>query len=154
ELALARMFSDGASRRFGTGWISGILAIALGLLCVASILCLHFPHGLTMPELRSRYPLDLVRTAIDLAILAVLILSAVSMVCRHRKTLGLTWLVLAAICQLLGAGGVDIPRAQNTGFYIGLDWFVLGLLSTATLFIPLERLYSLRPEHGAFRPGW
>lgn len=154
ELALARMFSDGASRRFGTGWISGILAITLGLLCLASILCLHFPHWLTIPELRSRYPLDLVRTTIDLAILAVLILSAMSMVLRQRKMLGLTGLGLAALSLLLGAGGVDIPRGQNTSFYIGLDWFVLGVLTTATLFIPLERLFSLRAEQGTFRPGW
>ena len=63
ERALARVFADAAPRRFGTGWISGVLAVALGVLCVAAVLCLHFPQFLTMPELRSRYPLPLVRAA-------------------------------------------------------------------------------------------
>ena len=148
------MFSDGAPRSFGTGWISGVLAVALGLLCLASILCLHFPHWLTIPDLRGRYPLALVRTAIDLAILAVLILSALSMVLRRRKMLGLAGLGLAALCLLLGAGGVEIPRAQGAGIYVGLDWFVLGVLATATLFVPLERAWALRPGQGPFRRGW
>lgn len=154
ERVLARIFSDQAPRRFGTGWISGILAAGLGMLSVAAVLCLHFPQWLTIPELRSRYPLELVRTAIDLAILATLGLSALSMLLRRRKALGLAGLALAALALSLGAGGVEIPRAQHTSFYIGLDWFVLGLLGSVALFVPLERFFALRPEQGPFRSGW
>ena len=154
EQAIARIFADAAPRRFGTGWISGVLAVGLGVLAVAAVLCLHFPQWLTLPELRARYPLPLVRSAIDVAILAVLALSAVSLLLRRRKALGLAGLALAATALALGAGGVEIGRAGESAVYLGLDWFVLGTLTTAALFVPLERLFALRPEQGAFRPGW
>jgi sterol desaturase/sphingolipid hydroxylase (fatty acid hydroxylase superfamily) len=154
EQAIARIFADAAPRRFGTGWISGVLAVGLGVLAVAAVLCLHFPQWLTLPELRARYPLPLVRTAIDVAILAVLALSAVSLLLRRRKALGLAGLALAGAALALGAGGVEIGRAGESAVYLGLDWFVLGTLTTAALFVPLERLFALRPEQGAFRPGW
>lgn len=154
ELALARIFGDDAPRRFGTGWISGVLAVALGLLAVSAVLCLHFPQWLTLPELRSRYPLPLVRQAIDWSILGVLLLSGLSLILRRRKALGIAGLALATIALLLGAGGVEIERPGETRFYLGLDWFVLGVLTTAALFVPLERAFALRREQGPFRRGW
>jgi len=154
EQTLARIFGDDAPRRFGTGWISGILAVGLGLLSVFAVLCLHFPEWLTLPELRGRYPLPLVRLAIDGTILAVLVLSALSLLLRRKKALGLAGLALAAIALLLGAGGVEIGRPAESSFYLGLDWFVLGVLTTAALFVPLERAFALRREQGPFRPGW
>lgn len=154
EAALARVFGDAAPRRFGTGWISGVLAVVLGVLSLAAVLCLHFPQWLTMPELRSRYPLALVRAAIDVSILVVLALSALSMLLRRRKALGLAGMALATVSLALGAGGVPIERPAETALYIGLDWFVLGVLTTAALFVPLERAFALRPEQGPFRRGW
>ncbi len=154
ERALARIFADAAPRRFGSGWISGVLAIALGMLALFAVLCLHFPQWLTVPELRGRYPLPLVRAAIDLSLLAVLILSGLSLVLRRKKALGIAGLALATLALALGAGGVEIARPADTAFYIGLDWFVLGTLSTAALFVPLERIFALRRQQGPFRPGW
>lgn len=154
EQALARIFADATPRRFGTGWISGVLAVGLGLLAVLAVLCLHFPQWLTVPELRGRYPLPLVRAAIDISILAVLALSGLSLVLRRRKALGIAGLALATAALALGAGGVEIERPGESAFYIGLDWFVLGTLSTAALFVPLERAFARRREQGPFRPGW
>jgi len=54
EQWLARVFADGRPRHFGTGWLSGVLGIVLGLLAIFAVLCLHFPQYLTLPELRSR----------------------------------------------------------------------------------------------------
>jgi sterol desaturase/sphingolipid hydroxylase (fatty acid hydroxylase superfamily) len=154
ERALARIFADAAPRRFGTGWISGVLAVGLGLLALAAVLCLHFPQWLTLPELRARYPLPLVRTAIDLSILGVLVLSGLSLLLRRRKALGIAGLVLATAALALGAGGVEIGRPRESAVYLGLDWFVLGVLTTAALFVPLERAFALRREQGPFRRGW
>lgn len=154
EQWLTRIFSDKAPRRFGTGWISGVLAVLLGLLAVAAVLCLHFPQWLTLPELRSHYPLALVRRAIDGAILLTMVLAGLSLLLRRRKTLGLAGLVLAGIALALGAGGVTIGDAPESAIYLGLDWFVLGVLTMAALFVPLERAFALRPEQGPFRPGW
>ena len=116
EQAIGRIFADAAPRRFGTGWISGVLAVLLGVLALAAVLCLHFPHWLTIPELRSKYPLEVVRTAIDVAILLVLALAGLSLLLRRRKALGLAGLGLAALSLALGAGGVPIERPGESAF--------------------------------------
>lgn len=154
EQWLARVFADGRPRDFGTGWISGVLGIVLGLLALMAVLCLHFPQYLTLPELRSRYPLELVRLAIDVGLLAAMGLAGLSMLLRRRKALGVTGLALAGAALALGAGGVEIPRGGASAVYLGLDWFVLGALSTAAVFVPLERAFPLRRDQGAFRKGW
>lgn len=154
ERVLADLFADAESRRFGTGWISGTLSVAAGLLAVIAVLCLHFPDWLTLPELRQRYPLPLVRLAIDLGILATFILAGLSLLLRRRKALGIAGLALGALALLLGAGGVEISRSGAGQVYLGLDWFVLGTLTTAALFVPLERWRPLRADQGPFRAGW
>lgn len=154
EQWLARVFADASPRRFGTGWISGVLGIALGLLALLAVLCLHFPHYLTLPELRSRYPLELVRFAIDAGLLAAMVLAGLSLLLRKRKALGLTGLAVSGAALALGAGGVEVPRDGVSAVYLGLDWFVLGVLTTAAIFVPLERAFALHGEQGAFRRGW
>lgn len=154
EQWLARVFDDGRPRHVGTGWLSGVLGIVLGLLALLAVLCLHFPQYLTLPELRSQYPLERVRLAIDIGLLAAMALAAVSMVLRRKKALGVAGLVLAGAALGLGAGGVEIPRGQVSAVYLGLDWFVLGVLTTAAVFVPLERAFPLRSGQGAFRRGW
>lgn len=154
EQWLARIFADDRPRHFGTGWISGVLGIVLGLLALFAVLCLHFPQYLTLPELRSRYPLGLVRFAIDVGLLAALVLAGLSMLLRRRKALGVAGLALAGAALALGAGGVEVPRDGASRVYLGLDWFVLGVLTTAAVFVPLERAFPLRRGQGAFRRGW
>jgi lathosterol oxidase len=154
EQWLARVFADGRPRHFGTGWLSGVLGIVLGLLAIFAVLCLHFPQYLTLPELRSRYPLELVRLAIDIGLLAAMGLAGLSMLLRRRKALGVTGMVLAGAALALGAGGVEIPRDGASAVYLGLDWFVLGVLTTAALFVPLEGAFPLRRGQSSFRRGW
>ncbi|QZH74744.1 MAG: sterol desaturase family protein [Erythrobacter sp.] len=154
ERWLERTFADAAPRRFGSGWISGVLAVFLGLLALIAVLCLHFPQYLTLPELRTLYPLEWVRLAIDLAILLVLLLAGLSMILRRRKALGLTAVVLAGAALALGGGGATLGDGEGSAFYLGLDWFVLGTLSTVGIFVPLESAFALRREQGPFRRGW
>jgi sterol desaturase/sphingolipid hydroxylase (fatty acid hydroxylase superfamily) len=154
EQWLARVFADGRPRHFGTGWLSGVLGIVLGLLALLAVLCLHFPQYLTLPELRSRYPLELVRLAIDVGLLAAMGLAGLSMLLRRRKALGVTGLVLAGAALALGAAGVEIPRDGASAVYLGLDWFVLGVLTTAAVFVPLEGAFPLRRGQSALRRGW
>ncbi|WP_084624992.1 sterol desaturase family protein [Erythrobacter cryptus] len=154
EQWLARVFADAAPRHVGTGWISGILGIVLGLLALLAVLCLNFPQYLTLPELRSRYPLDLVRLAIDVGLLAGMALSGLSLLLRRKKALGVAGLALAGAALALGAGGAEIPRVGEARIYLALDWFVLGVITTAALFVPLERAFPLRRGQGVFRRGW
>lgn len=154
EQWLARLFADDRPRHLGTGWLSGLLGIVLGLLALLAVLCLHFPQYLTLPELRGRYPLALVRLAIDVALLAAMGFAGLSMLLRRKKALGVAGLALAGAALLLGAGGVEIPRGGASAVYLGIDWFVLGVLSTAAVFVPLEGAFPHRREQAAFRRGW
>lgn len=154
ELWLNRIFSDGAKRSFGHGWLSGVLSIVLGILASLSVLALRFPQWLTLPELRELYPLEYVRLAINAGIWGALALAALSMLLRRRKRLGLAGLAMAGLAMALGGG--DAPLGPNEGdeIYFGFDWFVLGVLTTAGLFVPLEKAFALRRGQSAFRRGW
>lgn len=154
EIWLNRIFSDSAKRSFGHGWLSGVLSIVLGILATFSVLALRFPQWLTLPELRELYPLDYVRLAIDLGIWASLALAALSMLLRRRKQLGLTGLAMAALAMALGGGAAPLGPNEGDDIYFGFDWFVLGVLTTAGLFVPLEKAFPLRSEQSSFRAGW
>ncbi len=47
--------------QFGTGRISGVLSVALGGSSLLAVLCFQFPELLTTPDLRSAYPVPLLR---------------------------------------------------------------------------------------------
>ena len=144
----------GAGRRFGSGWISGTIAVACGVLGFGSVLCLLFPDWLTTPEARARYPMEVVRFLIYVMLVLAFGLGALSVVLRRRKTLGLTALALAIAGTLLGGSGVEITRPVTGTTAAGLDWFLLNLLVLALVFVPLERVFALRPQQDIFRPGW
>ena len=38
--------------------------------------------------------------------------------------------------------------------HLGLDWFLLNLLAFAVVFVPLERMFALRPAQRVLRAGW
>src|SRR6185503_17096451 len=53
--------ADQRRPRVGEGRISGFICAAIGLMSVASVLCLRFPAFLTTPELRVHYDVELLR---------------------------------------------------------------------------------------------
>jgi hypothetical protein len=65
EEKINRFFGDAESTGFGTGWWSGILAAFFGFLSFGAVLCLHFPQLLTSPELRTHYPMHVMRVLIE-----------------------------------------------------------------------------------------
>ena len=69
---------DGGPRHLGSGWISGVLAIVLGAAGFGAVLCFHFPSLLTMPELRSKYPVPLVRGVLHVVLVSSFLLGAIS----------------------------------------------------------------------------
>ncbi len=54
---------------------------------------------------------------------------------------------------LLGGSRIEIDVMESKA-YLGLDWFLINLLVWSAVFIPLERMYALRPEQPIFRRGW
>ena len=61
---------DGESVRFGTGWISGVIGIALSGAGLFTVLCIQFPTILTMPMLRDYYPLPIIRALLHVVLTA------------------------------------------------------------------------------------
>ena len=49
---------------------------------------------------------------------------------------------------------MPVEGALDREVTLGVDWFLLNLLLTALIFVPLERLFARLPEQGTFRLGW
>lgn len=139
---------------FGSGWISGVLSITLGAIGLGAVLCFHFPSLLTMPELRGKYPLPLVRATLHIFLVMSFLLGALSVTLRRSKRLGMTGMILTLIAALLGGSRVPIDGELTNGPFLGLDWFLLNLIAYSAVFVPLERLFALHPDQPIFRRGW
>lgn len=47
---------DGESVRFGSGWMSGVGGLNLGLTGLGCVVCFHLPDTFTVPQLRADFP--------------------------------------------------------------------------------------------------
>lgn len=141
---------------FGHGWISGVLSVVLGALGLGAVLCFYFPEWLTMPELRTRYPLVYVRGVMQAVLIAAFLLGSVSVCLRYNKALGLAGITLTLMATLLGGSQVPVAASAGTAppFGLSLDWFLLNLILYSIVYVPLERLFAKRPEQAIFRRGW
>lgn len=153
EERFRRWFGDDEPTRFGSGWTSGVLAVFLGAIGLAAVVCFHFPSLLTMPELRAVLPVQLVRSAVEIVIGAAFLLGLLSLALRRRKVLGTTGVALALAAGLAGGGAVEVDGPVAKSPYLGLDWFLLNILMLCVVFVPLEKLVPLR-RRGFFRSGW
>ncbi len=148
------MVSGMEDTRFGSGWISGVLSTTLGAMGFGAVLCLLFPSILTTPELREIYPMDLVRSLIQLVLLMAFVLGLISVMLRKRKVLGSIGISLATLATLLGGSQVPVETPVRKSNYLGLDWFLLNLLLLALIFVPMERIFARLKNQGIFRRGW
>jgi lathosterol oxidase len=144
-------------RHVGTGWMSGVASAALGLLGLGAVACFHYPSLLTVPELRSVYPLPYVRALLHLVLVGAFALGVVSISLRQNKALGAAGITATLIAAVLGGSQVPVgdgaaPDAHAP--YMGLDWFLLNMIVYSAVFIPLERLFAQRPEQSTFRAAW
>ncbi len=146
--------ADAEPTHFGSGWISGVLATALGAIGLGAVLCFHFPSLLTMPELRALYPLRYVRALLHLILVAAFLLGVVSVCLRRSKRLGATGITLTLVAALLGGSQVPVSGELTNGPFLGLDWFLLNLIFYSALFVPLERLFARLPGQPIFRRAW
>jgi sterol desaturase/sphingolipid hydroxylase (fatty acid hydroxylase superfamily) len=144
----------GAGTRFGSGWISGVLAVVFAALAAGGVLCLRFPAVLTMPNARGYYPLDVVRFLIYACLVAGFGLGTLSILLRRSKSLGVSALGLATAATLLGGSRAEIGPLGDSTVYAGLDWFLLNVLVLALLFVPLERAFGRLRAQPIFRPQW
>lgn len=140
--------------RFGSGWLSGVLATALGAIGLGAVLCFHYPSLLTMPEVRALYPVPYVRALLHLVLVSAFLLGVLSVRLRRSKRLGMTAIALTLVAALLGGSRVPLDGELRDGPFLGLDWFLLNLIAYCVVFVPLEQLFARRPEQRVFRAGW
>ena len=141
--------------RFGSGWISGVLSVLLSGLGLGAVLCIQNWDLLTMIEAREHYAryLPVLRGVVHVVLVTGFLLGVVSVTLRQWKYLGLAGCCLVFVAALLGGSQVELADRPGKPFYLGLDYFLLSLIGTAAIFVPMERLFGRR-EQPIFRSGW
>jgi lathosterol oxidase len=139
---------------FGHGFVSGLLSALLGIAGFGAVLCFHFPELLTHVELRGFYSPERLRPVLHVVLVASFLLGCVSVVLRANKTLAVVGIGFTLAAALLGGSRVAVEDEVGGGFLLGLDFFVLNLLLYSAVFVPLERLFALRPDQPVFRRQW
>lgn len=140
--------------RVGSGFASGLVSAVLGLASLGAVLCIRYPNLLMYADLRVYYAMPLLRATLHVALVTSFLLGSVSACLRRNKMLAVVGLSSTLLAALLG--GLQVPLEGDVAGRapFGLDFFVLNLMLYAAVFVPLERLFALRPEQPVFRAGW
>jgi sterol desaturase/sphingolipid hydroxylase (fatty acid hydroxylase superfamily) len=142
-------------RMFGSGWISGVIALVLAIGGLLMVLSIRFPALLAMPETRPLQDAVWFRVGLHFLLILGFVLSVLSLVLRRDKTLGTVALSSVMVAALFGgSAAVSLERGAASPIYFGLDWFVLNVLFTGFLFIPVERIFPNKASQEVFRPEW
>src|SRR5215510_30036 len=84
------LLGDSLPKHLGSGWWSGVFGVLLGTGSFLAVLVFRYPHWLTATETAPRYPIETMRLILTLAIVASFLLSALNILLRPSKRLGLT----------------------------------------------------------------
>jgi len=150
----AALLQRSGHMKFGQGMIATVLALTLGFLALLGVLAFHFPQYLTTPELRHQYSVDVLRQVLFVALLVAGGLSLANLIIGNRRNLNLVAFALVVIAVALGGSRVPVGDFPDNTPYIGLDWFILDLLGSTTLFVAIEKLFPLYKGQAVFRPDW
>lgn len=140
--------------RLGEGRISGYISATTGILSLLAVLCFLFPEWLTFSEFRKVYTEQFARTVLLIGLVCSFSLGTLNILLNKRKRLGFTGIVSSGIALFLGGTNIQIDSIGQTPYSLGLDWFILALLVSAIVFIPLEKFYSKDPDLKILRPHW
>jgi sterol desaturase/sphingolipid hydroxylase (fatty acid hydroxylase superfamily) len=143
-----------AQRKFGTGWLSGTVALLAALGGLALVIVLRFPAYFSMPELKVLHESGAMRVATHVFLLLAYGLALLNLVLCTRRVLGYAALAVALLAALLGGSSVSAQTGASASVFFGLDFFIVNVLFTGFLFIPLERLLPKRREQRLFRQEW
>jgi sterol desaturase/sphingolipid hydroxylase (fatty acid hydroxylase superfamily) len=128
-------------RKFGSGWISGVVGFVFGVAALLLVIAMRVPGVFSVPQIQSLHQNHWFRLALLLVLLSAFLASLLSLILRQNKILGLTGLIVTLLATLIG-GTNPAPVVQDSApLYFGLDFFVLNVLFTGFLFVPLERLF-------------
>jgi sterol desaturase/sphingolipid hydroxylase (fatty acid hydroxylase superfamily) len=150
----AGLLRQSGELKAGYGMVTGIVALALGVLCFLGVIAFHFPEYLTTPELRKQYSVDVLRQIMFVALVMAGGMSLANIVLGRKRNLN-----IAAFCSVLAAvalGGSRVPVGDfpDRTPYIGLDWLILDLLGSTLIFVAIEKLFPLYKGQTIFRGEW
>lgn len=141
-------------RRVGTGWLSGVAALFGSVAALFFVLCLRYPTLLAVPPARTLYTHPAFRLGLHFLLIGSFLLAIISLTLRTKKVIGFTAIVLTLLATVLGGSRVQSHGELTGGVFLGLDWFVLNVVFTGLLFIPVERLFPRRAGQPLFRTEW
>lgn len=145
--------AEGAMPR-GVGLVSGVVATSLAFLCLLGVLAFHFPQHLTTPELRKMYSVDLLRHVLFFSLVIAGSITLLNVLMKRERGLNLVGALLVLVSVLLGGSHVPVNDFPDHTPYIGLDWFIIDLLASTTVFLLLEKLFPLYKGQPVFRAEW
>src|SRR6187549_1361079 len=96
-----------ALRKFGSGWISGVLGIVLGIASLGCVLMMRFPGWFTMPEFAAVHSHPAFRPAVFALLLFAFAFAFLSLVLREGKALGFFGMSATLIAVMLGGSSAQ-----------------------------------------------
>jgi sterol desaturase/sphingolipid hydroxylase (fatty acid hydroxylase superfamily) len=138
----------------GKGMVTGVIALILAVLCVFGVLAFHFPQYLTMPELRQKYNVDMIRQIMLGAMVISGSIAVFNILFNRNRVISSMAFCLLVFAALMGGHKVEVGDFPTNTPYIGLDWLILDLLGSALLFIFIEKMFAYRKDQPVFRPEW
>jgi sterol desaturase/sphingolipid hydroxylase (fatty acid hydroxylase superfamily) len=142
-----------AERAFGSGWLSGSIGLLAGIVGLLMVIVLRNPSLTSVPQLSAAYQGVPFRIALYFVLIAGFVLAALSLVLRRDKTLGSAAMVVTLLATMIGS----LPAHRDfkiEGVFFGLDFFILNVLFTGLLFIPIERLFPHNKGQPVLRDEW
>lgn len=129
------------------------MSAGLGLLSLIGVLCFHFPDLLTSRDVRAIYTEEFARNTLLFSLIAAFVLGTLAILRGRNRRVALIGVCSAALAVLLGGATIEFGAIRQTPFSLGLDWFVIALLFSALVFVPIERMLAVR-EQSPLRPEW
>lgn len=136
-------------RKFGSGWTSGVIGFVFGVAALLMVIAMRVPGAFSVPQIQSLHQNHWFRLGLFLILLGAFLASLLSLVLRRNQTLilGLTGLIVTLLATLIGGTNPTPAVTGHPSLYFGLDFFVLNVLFTGFLFVPLEQLF---PQNDQF----
>src|SRR4030095_17161790 len=88
KMLRADLEAEAGARAFGTGWISGVLALACGLFGLISVLFLMLPGVFSAPMIREQYDQPWFRIALHFILIGAFVLAVLNIILRRQKIIG------------------------------------------------------------------
>ena len=150
----AELSAPADDRQFGSGWISGAAALGLGLAGLFTVICLHYPQLFTVPQLRVIGSFGWFRPLLHFGLIAAYGLALLSLILRQNKMLGFCALGVTLAATLMGGSASEPAPGQSSSVFFGLDFFIINVLFTGLLFVPIERVLPHIKGQPLFRGEW